>query len=303
MLSDAINAFRENLPKLGGSAHKGQAGRVLVIGGSQQYTGAPFFAGMSAFRAGADLVTIACHPGAAPALKSYSPDLIVDGVDDIKSYSSPALDHAHAVIVGPGLGRDPSTLHAIQKALSKDDVVVVMDADSLWHVANDTDCRNLVRDVCRNRALPVILTPNVMELSRLRKGCDLEESAGASEVASFFGGRAVVVVKGPEDVISSCDHSMTVSCPGSLKRVGGQGDILAGIIAISAFWCIQAHKDTSKRSPMDVVPTVAAACAITREAARRTFDTLGRATLASDILPFIGEVIADIEKGDLNLKD
>lgn len=57
--------------------HKGQAGRVGVVGGSAEYTGAPYFAAFSALRTGCDLAHVFCLPQAAPVIKAYSPDLIV----------------------------------------------------------------------------------------------------------------------------------------------------------------------------------------------------------------------------------
>ncbi len=75
-MAEAILAHAARLvPALG--TRKGLSGRVAVIGGSEEYTGAPFLAGMSALRTGADLVHVVCPPSAAVAIKSYSPDLIV----------------------------------------------------------------------------------------------------------------------------------------------------------------------------------------------------------------------------------
>lgn len=92
-----LNEIRQFVPPLNGSLHKGQSGRVGVLGGAleyvlhtcfsysnsalrrrrQSYTGAPFFASISALRVGADLSHVICSPTAAGAIKSYSPDLIV----------------------------------------------------------------------------------------------------------------------------------------------------------------------------------------------------------------------------------
>jgi len=61
------------LPEL----HKGQAGRVGVLGGCREYTGAPYYASMSSMRLGCDMSFTICAPEAAQAIKGYSPDLIV----------------------------------------------------------------------------------------------------------------------------------------------------------------------------------------------------------------------------------
>ena len=65
------------VPDFSAKSHKGQAGRVGVVGGSAEYTGAPYFAALSALRTGCDLAHVFCVPQAAPVIKAYSPDLIV----------------------------------------------------------------------------------------------------------------------------------------------------------------------------------------------------------------------------------
>ncbi len=105
---------------------------MAVIGGSLEYTGAPYFAAMSALRAGADLAFVVCESAAAAPIKSYSPDLIVLPLlrsrcairrATLRSESVPSWTEADAhhiaesidarlaridaLIVGPGLGRDP----------------------------------------------------------------------------------------------------------------------------------------------------------------------------------------------------
>ena len=72
-----VQAFRKVLPPLLFDTHKGEAGRIGVVGGSEEYTGAPIFASMAAFRTGADLVHVFCAKAAAIPIKIFSPDLIV----------------------------------------------------------------------------------------------------------------------------------------------------------------------------------------------------------------------------------
>lgn len=72
-----LQTFRKVIPPLLFDAHKGQAGRIGIVGGSEEYTGAPIFASMAAFRTGADLVHVFCAKNAAIPIKSFSPDLIV----------------------------------------------------------------------------------------------------------------------------------------------------------------------------------------------------------------------------------
>lgn len=96
-----LTIFRTIIPKLSNGKYKGQYGRIGVIGGSLEYTGAPYFAAISAIKVGADLSHVFCHADAATVIKSYSPDLIVhpvldreDAVDQIK----PWIDRLHVVV-------------------------------------------------------------------------------------------------------------------------------------------------------------------------------------------------------------
>ncbi|EJD36867.1 Ribokinase-like protein [Auricularia subglabra TFB-10046 SS5] len=96
-----LDQVRQLIPPLTGALHKGQAGRVAVVGGAEEYSGAPFFAASSALRVGADLSHVLCSPVAAGSIKAYSPDLIVrpvvaadvapDRPDVVKGYQSAVL--------------------------------------------------------------------------------------------------------------------------------------------------------------------------------------------------------------------
>lgn len=68
------------LPKLSQIKHKGDNGRIGVIGGSFEFTGAPYFTAMSSLKSGGDLAHIFCAKSAAIAIKSYSPEIIVHPV-------------------------------------------------------------------------------------------------------------------------------------------------------------------------------------------------------------------------------
>lgn len=72
-----ISRFKELMPKLSGELHKGQSGRVGIVGGSREYTGAPFFSAMSALRVGADISYVLSTHDAAAVIKTFSPDMIV----------------------------------------------------------------------------------------------------------------------------------------------------------------------------------------------------------------------------------
>lgn len=95
------------IPELSDKLHKGSLGRIGIVGGCTQYTGAPYFAGITSLKIGADLVYIFCTKEAAVPIKSYSPETIVipvldseNALEQLDNY----FDKLHTIVIGPGLG-------------------------------------------------------------------------------------------------------------------------------------------------------------------------------------------------------
>lgn len=137
------------------------------------YTGAPFFAAITALRMGADLSHVICAPSAANAIKCYAPDLIVHPIlhdpsseslspGSVKSELSSVLSRLHVLVIGPGLGREDFMISHARIALDlakENGMYVVLDGDALWMLAQDL---GILRGYRR-----AVLTPNVMEFKRL----------------------------------------------------------------------------------------------------------------------------------------
>jgi NAD(P)H-hydrate epimerase len=121
------------------SAHKGDFGRLLVIGGSEVYSGAPTLVSLGALRTGVDLVYLAAPTKVAYAISSMSPDLItikLDGnnlnpgnVDSLKPY----LKMVDAVAIGPGLGLNPETIKFVKLFI---DIELDFDVDFSFSTQN-----------------------------------------------------------------------------------------------------------------------------------------------------------------------
>nr|GEV06764.1 ATP-dependent (S)-NAD(P)H-hydrate dehydratase [Tanacetum cinerariifolium] len=123
---DAVSVLRSIAPALDPNKHKGQAGKIAVVGGCREYTGAPYFSAISALKIGADLSHVICSKDAAPVIKTYSPELIVHPLleesynvrdEDKQSISTRVLaevdkwlERFDCLVIGPGLGRDPFLL-------------------------------------------------------------------------------------------------------------------------------------------------------------------------------------------------
>uniref|UniRef100_A0A8C4N2N2 ATP-dependent (S)-NAD(P)H-hydrate dehydratase n=1 Tax=Eptatretus burgeri TaxID=7764 RepID=A0A8C4N2N2_EPTBU len=194
------------IPPLTPEKHKGQAGRIGIVGGCEDYTGAPYFAAISAMKVGADLAHIFCTRGAAPVIKSYSPELIVHPVldhDEAPQEVSRWLPRFHSLVIGPGLGRDPGilkTAKGIIEAAKGLSIPLVIDADALELVHQNISMIKGYRNT--------ILTPNVVEFTRLfntlldNQTNEREKSEEAVRDVSLALDGITVVRKGHADVIS-----------------------------------------------------------------------------------------------------
>ncbi|KAK8771615.1 hypothetical protein V5799_025152 [Amblyomma americanum] len=282
------------IPPLYSERHKGQAGRIGILGGSADYTGAPYFAGMAALRTGADLAYVLCPPCAAPAIKSYSPELMVmplpdtDGPDAAAEHACEILPRLHALVVGPGLGRAESARVLLKAVIEKARALslpLVVDADGLHFVAQDPD---LVRGYQR-----ALLTPNAAELERL---CNAvlgvrtaapDRAEAARQLARGLG-HATVLAKGAEDFVTDGRVSLRCREQGSPRRCGGQGDILSGAAATMMHWSHAADVpagDGASAGHMAPGPLAALGAAmLVRRCSRLAFQKMARSTLASDVL-------------------
>ncbi|XP_068124143.1 ATP-dependent (S)-NAD(P)H-hydrate dehydratase isoform X1 [Hyperolius riggenbachi] len=291
--NDMDNIFqlvRNAIPPLTSKKHKGQDGKIGIVGGCQEYTGAPYFAAISALKVGADLSQVFCTKDAATVIKSYSPELIVH----------PVLDHPHALqeiekwlprlhtlVIGPGLGRQDSILETtkgiIEKAKSKG-IPLVIDADGLWLIAQQP---SIIQGYQR-----AILTPNFMEFTRLYEAMltepvDTTDKHGSVLRLSQAMGNITIVQKGESDLISDGDKVFVCSHEGSNRRCGGQGDLLAGSLGVLVHWSfIAGPEKMNGHNPFMVAAF--GACSLTRQCNHQAFQKYGRAMTTGDMISEVG---------------
>ncbi|XP_023442748.1 ATP-dependent (S)-NAD(P)H-hydrate dehydratase isoform X2 [Dasypus novemcinctus] len=292
-VKDMENTFqlvRNIIPPLTTKKHKGQDGRIGVVGGCQEYTGAPYFAAISALKVGADLSHVFCTKEAAPVIKSYSPELIVhpvldspNAVHDVENW----LPRLHTLVIGPGLGRDDVLLENVKGILEKSKakgIPVVIDADGLWLIAQEP---SLIQGYQR-----AILTPNYMEFSRLyeavlREPVNSSDHYGSVWKLSQALGNLTVVQKGEKDVISDGEKVLVCSQEGSSRRCGGQGDLLSGSLGVLVHWALLAGSEkTNGLNPFLVAGF--GACSLTRQCNSQAFQKYGRATTTTDMIAEVG---------------
>jgi len=212
-------------------AHKGYFGRLLVIGGSEVFSGAPALVAFAALRTGVDLTYIAAPEKTAHTISSMSPDLITVKLEGehlnprnapiIKRY----LETSTAVVMGPGLGLHKETREAVKeivKLMEEEKTPLLLDADGLKAFA----------DFKRKVGWPLVLTPHAGEyqiLTGRKLPEDLEKRAReVQKTARELG--TVILLKGRVDVISDGKRVKLNFSGNPGMTVGGTGDILSGIV-------------------------------------------------------------------------
>ncbi len=233
------------LPRLAprrSDSHKGDYGRVFVLGGSRGMAGAAALTGMAALRSGAGLVTVATPASVQATVASFSPCYMTvplveddDGVVDLANIVdlAGARDQFDAWAVGPGLGRSAGVAELVARLYHDVPKPMVVDADGL---------NALAAAIKRNpRALdapagPRLLTPHPGEFARLfgaaAMGSAKERAIQVAELCRRdSSGRTVVLLKGHETVL--CDgRRFAVNRTGNPgMATGGTGDCLTGIAA------------------------------------------------------------------------
>ncbi|DAA23710.1 ATP-dependent (S)-NAD(P)H-hydrate dehydratase isoform X2 [Bos indicus x Bos taurus] len=289
-MESILQLVRSVVPALTTKKHKGQDGRIGVVGGCREYTGAPYFAAISALKVGADLSHVFCTQEAAPVIKAYSPELIVhpvldspEAVRDVEQW----LPRLHALVVGPGLGRDDALLENVKGILEASKargIPVVIDADGLWLIAQQPALIQGYRKA--------VLTPNHVEFGRLSEavlGVPLDggDRHGAVLRLSQALGNVTVVQKGEQDVISDGEQVLECSQEGSGRRCGGQGDLLSGSLGVLAHWALRAGPQKTG-GPSPLLVAAFGACALTRQCSQQAFQKYGRATTTSDMVAEVG---------------
>lgn len=257
-------------------------------------------------RVGADLSYVFCTNAAAPVIKSYSPELIVfplldegdRGLEEILRH----LPRFHAIVIGPGLGRDKELVDKMGAIIAKVrelDIPMVLDADALWFISQQPDA---IRGYAKT-----ILTPNQREFDNLYssvlKNANGQNKADEVKIRELCQELKVTILrKGRHEFISDGDKVVKCTMQGSSRRCGGQGDLMAGAAATFAFW---AHQKSGK-SNVNVAETglklssnvlaCFAASALTRKCNKLAFELHGRHFLLSDMIAQIDRAFKEVFK-------
>jgi len=209
------------LPDRKRQSHKGDHGRLLVVGGSRDYVGTPTLVALSSLQVGVDLVYLAVPQYVADHMW-FNPNFIVKTPESTDYVSSEDIDKLDpedfdAVVVGNGMARNRESKKALEKIMHWK-IPAVVDADGLHH---------LDLDWIHNET---VLTPHRGEFRHLfnvsgERGLEelVEEKANETD--------AVILLKGDMDVISDGESTRFNETGNPYMTVGGTGDVLAGVTA------------------------------------------------------------------------
>jgi NAD(P)H-hydrate epimerase len=285
----------EMIPQKQPWTYKHRVGQLLVVAGSLGFTGAAAMTCMGALRSGAGLVTLVCPEElngimeeklteiiTYPAKQTEMASLHFDSLEEILEISG----RMDAVALGPGISRDPSTIHLVRELVKQIKVPVVLDADGLQALAGP----HKIGDEKEIEVSDLVITPHTGELCsimRLEK-IDLSQRLNVNEEASR-NFRAISLLKGAASVITGIDNGVSISYINPTGNWGmasaGTGDILTGIIG--SLLC------------QGMIPLYAAVCGayIHGLAADIMSKKTSRTSLiATDLLEGIQEVFLKIER-------
>lgn len=209
------------------NTHKGNYGRVLLIGGSENYGGAIIMAAEGALKSGAGLVSVACHSINLNALHARDPEVMY--VDWRSSDLPQLIKNMDVIVCGPGLGATPFA----QKLLLQLGQVVT-NQQTLILDASALDLIGQNRSLAPQNAKLVILTPHQMEWQRLSQIRIPYQTDAANLTALnklFPGQNAILVLKSNQTKVYTSNKDVFVNPLGNPGMAcGGMGDTLAGII-------------------------------------------------------------------------
>ena len=256
---DEVSAFvltpdwaRALRPRRAPDAHKGDAGYLLIAAGRSGMAGAAVLAARGALAMGAGIVRIASDSANRRICQTAVPEAIFVDIDD-EAAMAEAGEWAHAVVVGPGFGRDKRAELRLERVLESSGAIpILIDADGLNLFAGRSES---LAELAKSR--PVAITPHPGEMARLlgvgTEGIRRDPVSVASTSARQL--RTAVLLKGAPSVIALSHEPVLVSsATSSAAASGGSGDVLSGAcgamlaarmprreaLAIGLFYCARA---------------------------------------------------------------
>ena len=235
---------RRLLPSRSREGNKGSFGRVMVVAGSKDMSGAAYLAAEAAYRTGCGLVKVVTHESNRPALQQLLPEAILktygDGLPS-EVYEKSILTEqdmkwADVIILGPGIGTTETALQLTEQILRNAACPVIVDADAINLLADHT---KILEETAGSR--PLIMTPHMLEMTRLTEKSShpvrealarlKKERIAIAEAAARMYGATVVLKDAATFVTEGTAGGYLNSSGNDAMAKGGSGDVLTGVIA------------------------------------------------------------------------
>jgi len=213
------------LPKRTSISHKGEHGKVLIIGGNRSMPGAVSMAGEAALRSGAGLVKIITHRDNLAIVAATRPELMVTAIDDPHNSQAELqqlLEWADSIAIGPGLGND-NWSKALLNSVLLHNQPKVLDADAL----------NLLAQMESAQLSNAVLTPHPGEAARLLDrdiyAIEGDRYSSAKQLQEKY--QSTIVLKGAGTLVATQQQISVCPYGNAGMASGGMGDCLTGILA------------------------------------------------------------------------
>lgn len=267
----ALEAKEICLPARKPYSNKGTYGKVLIVAGSENMSGAATLSSMAAFRTGSGMVKIFTPEANRVILQETVPEAIINTytADDPLKGLSEVFEWCDVIALGPGISKSAGAVKIVGHILKNSPVPIVADADALNIISDEPE---LLSECSQD----VIITPHVGEMSRLTGISVKEIESHLTETASDFAKsyNVVCVLKDARTVIADVTGRICINLNGNNgMATAGSGDVLTGIIA------------SLKGQGLDSFMAAALGCAVHGKAGDEASDEIGRsAMMARDII-------------------
>lgn len=219
------NMIRSNINVRDKYSYKGDYGRVLVVAGSNGYTGAAYICTQGAVRSGSGLVTLCCDSDIRETLRSKLVEAMTISFDEQDKLSE-LIEKSDAIAIGPGMGDNETTFNLLSTIINNANCPIVIDADGI-NVLKDK------LDILKNKKSEIIITPHLGEMSKIT-GLPIDYiKENRIEISKKFAkeNNIIVLLKGYNTIITDGEKTIINPTGNSSMASGGMGDCLTGMIA------------------------------------------------------------------------
>lgn len=218
------------------NSHKGDYGRVGVIGGSTGFTGAPYLTSLASLRTGSGYVFTFIPRTLESVMSIKLTEAIIRPIEDKNTghFTMESLQDIFKYIkeldvlaVGPGMGVDADRTYLVKEIIKNSDIPIVLDADGLNCISNESH-------ILKANRTPIIVTPHPGELARFL-GIEIKKLQERRVYYSEITAKeynVVVVLKGNKTVVASPKEGIYINDTGNPgMATAGSGDVLTGMVA------------------------------------------------------------------------